>query len=335
MSKANIKTKGELLKDIAFGMRVLYVEDDLIIQEQFKSFLHRFFSHVDTANNGVEAMDFYSKAKYDLLVTDLSMPLMGGLELSKKIKEINEDQYIIVISAHSESDRLIQLINVGVEGFILKPIDVGLVMKQLIKICREISNRNMSDYYNKLLEDSNKALEKRNMEYQIALHELTEVKKTLKDKKRDSEEELELNHKIMGASEYNYIYGSELKDRDESLEELENMFNELILDPHHQDQSETLFVLHHIFRTYAYELEMLPRFRLLANSMRKLERRIKFVDQISMLPTLMQMSVSLMAELERWRIGLLKHKFMEDIHTMDNELVGEILTMEKYLAEGQ
>ena len=179
MTENNIKISSSRLKDISFGMRVLLVEDDPIIQQQLKVFLLRFFAHIDTANNGVEALKLYEKDKYDLIITDLSMPQMGGIELSIHVKEMDTDQYIIVVSAHFESDKLIDLLNIGVGGFIIKPVDFTLVIKQLTKICQVISNRNELKYLNKILENKNKELQESNIQYQSALNESMNLKKQL------------------------------------------------------------------------------------------------------------------------------------------------------------
>ncbi len=107
------------------------------------------------------------------------MPQMGGIELSIHVKEMDTDQYIIVVSAHFESDKLIDLLNIGVGGFIIKPVDFTLVIKQLTKICQVISNRNELKYLNKILENTNKELQESNIQYQSALNESMNLKKQL------------------------------------------------------------------------------------------------------------------------------------------------------------
>lgn len=325
MQENNMKAKSKLLKDVAFGMRVLFVEDDPIIQEQLKTFLLRFFAHIDTANNGVEALEFYKKNKYDLVITDLSMPLMNGIDLSKEIKLMNEDQYIIVVSAHSESDKLIQLINIGVDGFILKPVALPLVIQQLIKICKEISNASMLEYYNKLLEDTNQELQNRNMEYQIALDELMHLKTSFP---KDTQ-----TLGIMSALEYNDLYAVALFRKNENLEEVEHTLNALLVDMNHPTHSETIFKLRDMFKVYAEELSEMPHFISLSESMRKLEQRMSLYEDTASLATIMQMVVSLLSNMERWRLGLLKHQYMEDIHSMDDTLLYELHYLENFLSE--
>lgn len=133
-STMNYATKH--LKEIAFDMNLLLVEDDLDLQGQMKAFLSRFFGRIDTANNDQEALIQYKERHYDLILMDLTMPIMGGTELLKKIHEINNAQRILVLSAHSESENLIELINIGIDSFLIKPVDMERVIQQLNKTCQ-------------------------------------------------------------------------------------------------------------------------------------------------------------------------------------------------------
>ncbi|HEX5329776.1 response regulator [Sulfuricurvum sp.] len=167
-----IQSNTKLLKDIAFDMTVLLVEDDIEIQHHLKNFLSRFFGRVDTATNGIEALDLYNLHLYDLVITDLTMPYMDGIEFSANIRNIKNSQHIIVVSAHSESEKLIKLINIGVEGFILKPVDIQQVITMLLKSCQSIYDHKMLHYFNNLLEQTNAELRESNMELESTLNKL-------------------------------------------------------------------------------------------------------------------------------------------------------------------
>ena len=119
------------LKEIAYEMKLLLVEDDSDLRMQLKIFLGRFFGCINTAENGIEALKMYKEQSYDLVLTDLTMPLMGGIELTEKIRMHNSEQNILILSGHSESDNLITLINLGIDGFLLKPVDMNRVLTQL------------------------------------------------------------------------------------------------------------------------------------------------------------------------------------------------------------
>ena len=78
-------------------------------------------------------MDKYREGSYDIVITDINMPVMSGVKLSREIKASNKKQVIIVISAHDEAKYLLDLINMGVDNFVLKPLDIGQFLGVLHK----------------------------------------------------------------------------------------------------------------------------------------------------------------------------------------------------------
>lgn len=113
------------------NLKVLYVEDDLELQKRTTLMLKELFSEIYVCNNGVDAFKLYFEnyidncSYYDLVLTDVTMPHLDGLELSKKIKSIDEKQKIVVTSAHNDSEKLIDFINLGINKFIKKHINLN------------------------------------------------------------------------------------------------------------------------------------------------------------------------------------------------------------------
>ena len=89
-------------------MSVLYVEDDINIQIEVKKYLERLFERVDSAQNGQLGLEMYQASNYDIVLSDISMPVMNGLEMSRKIREIDENQEIIIISAYASSEYFVE-----------------------------------------------------------------------------------------------------------------------------------------------------------------------------------------------------------------------------------
>ncbi len=112
------------LAEMSKNLTVLYVEDDLSIQEKTKLLLETIFLRVDTAINGEEGLKQYQTKKYDLVITDIRMPKKDGISLIKDIKLINQEQSIIVTSAHDDSEKLLELISLGISSFIVKPMNM-------------------------------------------------------------------------------------------------------------------------------------------------------------------------------------------------------------------
>ncbi|MDF1877416.1 response regulator [Sulfurimonas sp. SAG-AH-194-L11] len=127
------------LKKYAENCSVLYVEDDELIRDQTASFLGRFFKDIVLGEDGSIGISKYKERKFDIVITDINMPNMNGIDMIREIKEINYEQIVLVTSAHNDSDYLIQLINLDVMRFILKPFNNKQFLYIIYKIAEELS----------------------------------------------------------------------------------------------------------------------------------------------------------------------------------------------------
>jgi len=141
------------LRDITKTMSVLYVEDDVKISLGVSEYLKKFFSHVDTVENGQLGLEKYQSRDYNLVLSDILMPIMNGLEMCTKIRELNKDQEIIIISAYSSNDYFIESIKIGVSGYILKPMDFNQMNEALYRSAIKINAlKEVEDYKLNLIE---------------------------------------------------------------------------------------------------------------------------------------------------------------------------------------
>ncbi len=138
-------------------LNILYIEDDEQLLKSTVEVLGDFFNTIDTAINGEDGLEKYQQYYktndkfYDLVITDLNMPVMDGETLIKEIKNINTEQTTIVVSAYNESSRLIDLIQNGITNFILKPVSAIQLMDVLYKTCKSISEHHeLLEYRNQL-----------------------------------------------------------------------------------------------------------------------------------------------------------------------------------------
>ncbi len=139
------------IKHISKKLKVLYIEDDLTLQYKTSKLLGNFFKNIDIANDGQEGLEKYLVYKknnnifYDIVITDFKMPYLDGKELIKDIFNINIYQKVIITSAFSEPEDLIDFINLGVSKFIPKPFSSKQIIEVLATIL-EIDSANSENY---------------------------------------------------------------------------------------------------------------------------------------------------------------------------------------------
>ena len=126
-------------------LTVLYIEDDKDLLEATCDLLENFFASVTAAFDGQDGLEKYKKQKFDLVITDINMPRMDGKRLAKEIRQINKEQPIIIISAYNESGRIVELIQLGISNFVMKPIEMDQFLYMLYTVCKNISNQKVID----------------------------------------------------------------------------------------------------------------------------------------------------------------------------------------------
>jgi len=105
-------------------LKLLYAEDEQQTRKDHIAYIQsRYDLTVYEADDGVEALDIYKKHKPDIVLTDITMPNMCGLELAKEIRKISHHTKIIILTAHSEQDKLMQAFDSNVINYLIKPID--------------------------------------------------------------------------------------------------------------------------------------------------------------------------------------------------------------------
>lgn len=133
------------LKQYASVCSVLYVEDDELIRDQTKDFLNRFFSDVDIAEDGQVGLDKYAKKEYDIIITDINMPNVNGIEMIEAIKQKNYEQHIVVTSAYNDSEHLMKLVSLNIDKFVEKPFNNKQFLYVIYRISHEIYNKKMKN----------------------------------------------------------------------------------------------------------------------------------------------------------------------------------------------
>lgn len=141
-------------------LHVLYVEDDSALRKETVTLLEPYFEKIDVAVDGIDGLDKYNLHVYDIIITDINMPRMNGIEMINHIHDINADQKVIAISAHNESETLISLIRSGVSSFMLKPIKHQDLLNILYPVCRDADTQKTNIHLFELLNIERSRLKK-------------------------------------------------------------------------------------------------------------------------------------------------------------------------------
>jgi diguanylate cyclase (GGDEF)-like protein len=119
------------LKDIT----VLYCEDEQSLRDVTSGILKSFTKKQFIAEDGAIGLELFNQYQdeIDLVITDVNMPNMSGLEMSKEIKDINPNIPIIVATAFSNSEYLLEAIDLGVDKYVLKPVNIKKLLDTMAK----------------------------------------------------------------------------------------------------------------------------------------------------------------------------------------------------------
>ncbi len=155
------------MEDKLFDIKVLYVEDDPAARELTSMLLRRRVRELVVAENGREGLDAYLHEKPDLVITDIRMPEMDGLDMSREIKARNPNAKIVVTTAHNDTTYLISSIETGIDYYVLKPIELEKLMHAIGSCADTIHFRKKAEQYHeereKLIRDLEEALKEKEM----------------------------------------------------------------------------------------------------------------------------------------------------------------------------
>jgi len=120
-------------KDIS----ILFVEDESATREQVSRVLATWGYNLTVAENGKKGLDAYCEKRPDIILTDIMMPEMNGLEMAREIRAISTEAQIICMTAFSDTGYLIEAIDIGINQFILKPVEFSRLLAALDR-CQEV-----------------------------------------------------------------------------------------------------------------------------------------------------------------------------------------------------
>lgn len=142
---------------------ILIVEDEEIVLQSLNNIIGRRYAKVYTAKNALKALDIFQKEDIDLVLTDIRMPGMDGLTMLHKMKAQKSNLRRLVMSAYSESEYFLQAIDLGVDGYIVKPFLKDKVLEAIEKSAKSILNEKFAEQSKQQLARSEKELRELNI----------------------------------------------------------------------------------------------------------------------------------------------------------------------------
>lgn len=129
--------------NILKSLNILYAEDDLIIRESTARILKMFFKEVLIADDGNKALEIYQNQKIDVIMLDYVMPNLDGYQTSKLIREVNKKIPIIIVSAYTDKEKLLNAIELNLIKYIEKPILYDDLVNVLNNVILSLEENNL------------------------------------------------------------------------------------------------------------------------------------------------------------------------------------------------
>lgn len=138
---------------------ILYVEDNHAISEETVFFLEPLVKGLYHGDNGLKGIELFEQHKPDIIITDIQMPKMNGLDMISKIRETDRETPVIVTTAFNESDYLVKAINLHVDAYVMKPLNLKELIKTIHKVIEPIELKRELVNKNRQLQEINENLD--------------------------------------------------------------------------------------------------------------------------------------------------------------------------------
>lgn len=133
---------------------ILFVEDEEAIRQNYVRYLKRHFHEVYEAADGLEAYEIYLQKKPHILIVDINLPKMNGLELVQKIRQKDHSTKVIMLTAHSDTSYLLEATELKLTKYLVKPVTRDELSAALKLAIRELSHFEVSSKLHIVLRDS-------------------------------------------------------------------------------------------------------------------------------------------------------------------------------------
>ncbi|MEV9498884.1 response regulator transcription factor [Aliarcobacter butzleri] len=119
------------------SLKVLIVEDEIKLANLIKASIKELFFKVNIAKDGIEGLKKFQSFKPDIIISDITMPNLDGLEMCQKIRE-ESNIPIVILSAYSQKEKLLKAIDLGINKYFIKPFDIEEFLEYLKNLSKNI-----------------------------------------------------------------------------------------------------------------------------------------------------------------------------------------------------
>jgi len=151
---------------------LLYAEDDKSIRDNFIVLLQEMFTDIYISDNGKDALKLYIEKKPDIILLDIRMPIIDGLEVAKQIRKTDDSTPIIMLTGYSDKELLLNAVNLKLEAYLIKPIDFKDFTNIIEKIINKLHQKDLIYIRDNLVWDTNK---------KVLMHNQKTIKLTKKE----------------------------------------------------------------------------------------------------------------------------------------------------------
>ena len=135
------------LVDFFKNMSLLYAEDDIVAQAVYEDYFQQYFDTLYIAENGQQALDIYKEKRPDIVVLDINMPLLNGLEVCKAIRKEDKETKIILLTSRSDKQAFLEAIELGLITYLEKPVKIKQLNEAMLKLFAELQDTSKKPLY--------------------------------------------------------------------------------------------------------------------------------------------------------------------------------------------
>lgn len=130
---------------------VLLAEDEEYLRERLARILQRRIGKLITAKNGQEGLELFREHQPDIIITDIRMPLMDGLEMAQEIKKLSPETPVVITTAHNDEEFFLRAIDIGIDKYLKKPVNRTDLLRVLVEVSRSILQQKEIESKNKFI----------------------------------------------------------------------------------------------------------------------------------------------------------------------------------------